>query len=99
MPCNVTLRTTRTPSPEVATDIARLVRLFRTERTAFVKEGPYLFGAWSIADAFFTPVATRFRSYGVEIDDEVARTYCATLLGDPAFLAWERGAVAENDPK
>lgn len=99
MPCNVTLRTTKAPSAEVQADLARLVTLFRTERDAFAKDGPYLFGAWSIADAFFTPVATRFRSYGVVLDDEIARAYCGTLLADPAFLAWERGAVAEGDPR
>ncbi len=99
MPCNVTLRSQKTPSADVASDIARLTRLFRAERAAHASAGPYLFGSWSIADAFFTPVATRFRSYGVSIDDEASRAYCATLLADPAFLAWERGAIAENDPR
>lgn len=99
MPCNVTLRTTKEPKAEVAADVARLVAIFRTERATHASAGPYLFGAWSIADAFFTPVATRFRSYGVGIGDELARHYCATLLADPAFLAWERGAIAENDTK
>jgi glutathione S-transferase len=91
MPCWITRRTTKTPSPEVAADIARLTAIFRERR------GPYLFGAWSIADAFFTPVATRFRSYGVSIDDPIARAYCETLLADPAVLAWESDAIAEND--
>ena len=31
--------------------------------------GPFLVGEWSIADAFFTPVATRFRTYGVRLSD------------------------------
>ena len=97
MPCNVTLRTTKAPSPEVLADVARLSALFRGERALRAADGPYLHGSWSIADAFFTPVATRFRSYGVALEDPSARSYCEALLADPAFLAWEAGAVAEND--
>jgi glutathione S-transferase len=97
MPCNVALRTTKAPTEEVQKDVARLVAIFRTEREAHAGAGPYLFGAWSIADAFFTPVATRFRSYGVRIDEPIARAYCETLLADPAFIAWERGAIAEKE--
>jgi glutathione S-transferase len=95
MPCWVTRRVVKAPTAEVQADIARLVALFRGEREG--RDGPYLYGAWSIADAFFTPVATRFRSYGVEMADPIARAYCETLLADPAFLAWERDAIAEND--
>lgn len=61
--------------------------------------GPFLLGDWSIADAFFTPVATRFRSYGVKPSDygdagEAGR-YVERLLETPEFLAWERAALAE----
>lgn len=99
MPCNVTLRTTKAPTAEVAADVARLTTLFREERALRPGDGPYLYGAWSIADAFFTPVATRFRSYGVRLEDPTARGYCEALLADAAFGAWETGAIAENDPR
>lgn len=61
--------------------------------------GPFLLGGWSIADAFFTPVATRFRSYGVRPSDygdtgEAGR-YVERLLETPEFLAWEAAALAE----
>ncbi|MBI1685779.1 glutathione S-transferase family protein [Caulobacter hibisci] len=55
--------------------------------------GPFLLGEWSIADAFYTPVATRFRTYGVHLSDYgdagAAGTYCERLLETPEFLAWE----------
>jgi glutathione S-transferase len=61
--------------------------------------GPFLLGDWSIADAFYTPVATRFRTYGVDLgahgDNGAAAAYCARLLQTPAYLEWERGALAE----
>ena len=52
--------------------------------------GPYLFGDWSVPDAFFTPVATRFRHYQIDLaahgEDGTAAAYCATLLAQPDFL-------------
>lgn len=60
--------------------------------------GPFLLGEWSIADAFYTPVATRFRSYGVHPSDYgdtgAAGAYCERLLETPEFLAWETEARA-----
>jgi len=58
--------------------------------------GPFLLGEWSIADAFYTPVATRFRTYGVHLSDYgdvgTAGAYCERLLETPEFLAWEAEA-------
>jgi glutathione S-transferase len=56
--------------------------------------GPFLFGARSIADAMFAPVATRLRTYAVE-SPAAARTYCDTIFADAAFLEWEGHAKAE----
>lgn len=95
MPMHLTKRITKAVTPEVAADIARLVTIFRTTRSAHGGAGAYLFGRYSIADAMFTPVATRFRSYGVVIEDPIARDYCASLLSHPAFLRWEEAAKRE----
>ncbi len=80
-------------------DVRRLVRLWRELRARFAGEGPFLLGSWSIADAFFTPVATRFRTYGVHLaeygdGDGSAAAYGALLLEQPEFLEWERLAKA-----
>lgn len=78
-------------------DIRRLVSLFMEMRGRFGTEGPYLFGAWSVPDAFFTPVAARFRHYQVDLsafgDDGAAQAYCDVLLAQPAFLAWSAEAL------
>jgi glutathione S-transferase len=80
-------------------DIRRVVALWNELRGRFGGEGPFLLGAWSIADAFFTPVATRFRSYGVILSDYgdtgAAGAYAETLLEQPEFLEWREGALAE----
>ena len=60
--------------------------------------GPFLAGEWSIADAFYTPVATRFRGYGIHLsdygDDGACGAYVTRLLATPEFLEWEAAAKA-----
>ena len=60
--------------------------------------GPFLLGEWSIADAFYTPVATRFRTYGIHLSDYgdtgPAGAYGERLLQTPEFLAWEADSLA-----
>lgn len=63
--------------------------------------GPFLAGEWSIADAFYTPVATRFRTYQVDLaalgdSDGAAAAYAERLLATPEFLEWERAAIEDR---
>lgn len=100
----LTMNIRRTPKPEdaarfdkadVQKDLARLQEVWAEARRRFNPDGPFLFGARSIADAFFTPVATRFRTYGAKLTPE-GQAYCDALLADPAFLEWEQAAKAET---
>jgi glutathione S-transferase len=97
-PMDLSLRTRVDLSEATAGDIRRIVHLWSTLRGRFAGDGAFLLGAWSIADAFFVPVATRFRSYGVMLSDYgdtgAAGAYCETLLETPDFLEWERDALA-----
>jgi glutathione S-transferase len=85
----------RDVSADCAADLARIVELWADLRTRFGAEGPYLLGARSIADAFYAPVATRFRSYQVALPHG-AQAYCDTLLKDEAVAQW--CADAEQEP-
>jgi glutathione S-transferase len=58
-------------------------------------QGPFLFGAYSAADAYFTPVATRLCVYRLPIS-AAAQAYADRLLAHPAYLKWRQGAQAEN---
>lgn len=78
----------------VAADIARIDAIFEGCRTAYGAAGPYLFGTFSIADAMFAPVASRFRTYRPTLS-ATARAYVETLLADPDFRAWEDAARKE----
>lgn len=57
--------------------------------------GPLLFGRFSIADAFFAPVVTRFVTYGVPVPPAV-RAYMDRVLALPAVAAWCTEALAEQ---
>ncbi len=76
-------------------DLARLFELWTTLRRRHEKEGPWLFGARSIADAFYTPVATRLRTYEIE-QPSLCAAYAQTLLNDADFKVWEADALKET---
>lgn len=94
-PMDLALRTTASLSVETEADVRRLVQLWSGLR-AEADGGAFLFGEWTIADAFYTPVATRFRSYGVDLaahgDVGAAQAYADSLLATPEYLEWEAGA-------
>ena len=84
-------------TPAVRTDIERLTALWRGTRAQFGAGGPFLFGnAYSAADAYFTPVASRFATYGVELDADT-RAYQQALLATPAMRAWAAAALQETE--
>ncbi|MDO8295154.1 MAG: glutathione S-transferase family protein [Caulobacter sp.] len=95
-PMDLTLTTTADLSGATQANVRRLVQLWSGLLAR--SGGPFLFGDWTIADAFFTPVATRFRSYGVKPGDHgdtgAAGRYVERLLETPDFLAWEKAALA-----
>ncbi len=84
-------------SDQAQTDIARIAAIWRECRRGFGASGPFLFGAFTIADAMYAPVATRFRTYGVDLaafgDDGSAAAYAQTLLAMPEMQEWGQGAA------
>ena len=82
------------PSEAVRADLARIEALWAAAR-ARSAEGPWLFGAWSVADAFFAPVAARIATYDLPVASEAA-AYVATQLADPAFVAWRNEGLADD---
>ncbi|MCW2238092.1 glutathione S-transferase family protein [Azospirillum canadense] len=81
-------------NPESEADIARVLELWRATRERFGADGPFLFGRFSIADAMYAPVVTRFITYGVEMD-EVGRAYAEAVMSLPAMKEWVAAAKAE----
>jgi glutathione S-transferase len=79
---------------EVATDIARIEALWNDSLRRY--GGPFLLGAFSIADAMYAPVATRFKIYVVALSG-TARRYTDTLMSLPAMQEWYAAAHVETE--
>ncbi|MEW6703372.1 MAG: glutathione S-transferase family protein [Pseudomonadota bacterium] len=79
---------------EVRRDVARLEQLWGEQLAA--SGGPFLFGAFSAADAFFAPVCTRLRTYGLPVGERT-QAYVERVWQLPAMQAWVADALAEHD--
>jgi glutathione S-transferase len=84
----------RDRGPQVAADVARIGQIWRDARARFGAEGPFLFGAFSAADAMYAPVTTRFTTYSIALDP-VGEAYVQAIQSLPAFAAWRAAAFAE----
>jgi glutathione S-transferase len=80
--------------PAVRSDVGRIVQMW----TGLLAEhkGPMLFGEFSIADAFFAPVCTRIRTYGLPVPAEIG-AYIERVYALPAVQAWVADALQEQD--
>jgi len=95
LPMNIRRRCRATGlPPETQADIARVDAMWSQLRGRHGAKGPCLFGERSLADAFYLPVATRFRTYAIALSP-AAQAYCDTLFADAAFREWEAHALAE----
>jgi glutathione S-transferase len=80
-----------TPSDAVLRDLARIEALFTHARKVSGADDGWLFGDYSLADVFYTPVAARIIGYDLPVSPET-RAYCRELLCDPAVLHWQKQA-------
>ena len=80
--------------PAVRADVARLVAMW-SELLA-QHGGPMLFGAFSVADAYFAPVVMRLKTYALPVPEAIA-AYMARVCALPGVKAWVEGALAEHD--
>ena len=81
-------------TPEALADARRVQQIWREQLAA--SKGPFLFGAFTLADVMYAPVATRFHTYGVELDP-ACRAYVDAIHALPAFADWKRDAAAEPE--
>jgi len=78
-----------------ARDVARVQDLWREARGRFGAGGPFLFGRFSAADAYYAPVVTRFDTYAVRVDG-TAQAYMDAVLALPAMQQWTAAARRER---
>jgi glutathione S-transferase len=81
-------------TPEVRSEIDRIMTLWSQARARFGGTGDFLFGEWCAADIMFAPVVTRFITYGVAVPP-FAGLYMKAVLSHPHVTEWIDAAQDE----
>lgn len=81
------------PNPEAARDIARIQKIW-CDCLAAASGGPYLFGAFTIADVMYAPVVFRFQGYGIEVG-QIGAEYMDAMLANEWIAEWVAAALIE----
>ncbi|WP_028355408.1 glutathione S-transferase family protein [Bordetella petrii] len=95
LPMNVEAKLSGIDYSAAQGDISRVQAIWHDTRAEFGQGGPFLFGKFSAADAFYAPVVSRFTTYGVPAAGAV-REYMDAVLALPAMQEWTRDACAEG---
>jgi glutathione S-transferase len=82
-------------SEDARANIARVEEIWSDCRERYGKQGPFLFGAFSGADAMYAPVVHRFRTYDIKVGP-VAQAYMETMMALPALKEWTEAGLAET---
>lgn len=83
-------------TPAVRVEIDRITSIWQDCRGRFGIGGQMLFGEFTIADAMFAPVVSRFTTYGIPLDS-VCQTYAEAIWALPAMQSWAAAAEAEKE--
>ncbi len=84
-----------TLSADARANVARIEEIWTGCRERYGKAGPFLFGAFTAADAMYAPVVHRFRTYAIKVGPP-AQAYMETMMALPAFAEWTKAALAET---
>ena len=98
LPMNFGRRAKRMPTlgDDARAQVARIESLWTGCRQRFGRGGPFLFGHFTVADAMYAPVVSRFHTYGVPLGPD-ARAYADAVWALPAMQEW--GAEAAREPR
>ena len=75
-------------SKEAEADVLRIDEIFQECRVAHKSKGNYLFGEFGIADAYYMPIISRFRTYGMVPAQGLALDYYHFIVESPLFNFW-----------
>jgi len=97
LPMNCRARTNvKQISPKLQGEIDRVCAIWNDCRSRYGADGNFLFGPFTIADAMYAPVATRFITYGIKFGKPEGQ-YVDTILSLPAMQEWLAEAAAEKE--
>jgi glutathione S-transferase len=84
----------RALSAEAQANIARVQEIWSDARERYGAGGPFLFGTFTIADAMYAPVVSRFETYAVDVMPTV-KAYMQAMIALPAWQEWRDAALRE----
>ncbi|HET9716735.1 MAG TPA: glutathione S-transferase family protein [Pseudolabrys sp.] len=94
-PMNLWLPPRSRPQPEdVMANVRRIEAIWTDCRERFGRHGPFLFGAFTAADAMYAPIVARLHTYGLPVSD-VCRAYMQAIMSLPAWETWTKAAAKE----
>ena len=82
-------------SDDATANIARVEEIWIECRKRYGMGGPFLFGAFTAADAMYAPVVHRLRTYAIDVQP-TTRAYMDAMWNHPSFAEWTTGALAET---
>ena len=82
-------------SDDARANVARIEQIWSECLTRHGARGPFLFGAFSAADAMFAPIVHRFRTYAIDVSPQT-KAYMDTMWTFQAFAEWTRDGLAET---
>lgn len=95
MNCRATNRSVKL-SRQAKSDVSRIEDIWASCTNAYRDGGPWLFGTFSIPDVMYAPVASRFKTYGIVLND-AATAYQNTVLSDPNIQQWHADSKEEPE--
>jgi glutathione S-transferase len=84
-----------TLSADAQANVVRVEQIWTECRERYGKQGPYLFGPFTAADAMYAPVVHRLRTYAIKVAPP-AQVYIETMTALPAFVEWTNAGLAET---
>jgi glutathione S-transferase len=84
-----------TLSADARANVARIEQVWSECRARHGGQGPFLFGAFTAADAMYAPVVHRFRTYAIKVAP-AAQAYMEAMMALPAFAEWTEAGLAET---
>ncbi len=73
----------------------RIQEIWTEARARFGAGGPFLFGRFSVADAMYAPIVSRFATYQIDVSAPV-KAYMDAMMALPAWKEWRRAALNET---
>ncbi len=83
-------------TPEVQAEMGRISTIWERCRAKFGAGGSFLYGHFTIADAMYAPVVTRFITYGVKLEGRPS-DYMNAVWALPELQEWVKAGAAETE--